>query len=94
MWREVESVASEGFDSSWRRYNMINVMTEEQRAKLTPEERQSLEAAEQEALKMLSRQLREGRRSPRRHQQFVLLVVILLTAIAALVLLIATILGY
>ena len=56
-------------------------MTEEQMAKLSPEERERLEAAEQEALRMLSQHMREGRRTPRRHQQFVFFVIFILVAI-------------
>ena len=71
-----------------------NGMTEEQMAKLSPEERERLEAAEQEALAMLHRHMREGRRTPRRHQQFVFFIILVLAALAVIVALVATLLGY
>lgn len=49
-------------------------MTQEELDRLTPEERARLAAAEQEALSILKRQLNEGRRSPRRHQRYALVV--------------------
>ena len=62
-------------------------MTEEERVSLSPKERERLEAAEHDALKMLSYRMREGRRSPRRHQRFVFLAIfgiLALVAVAAL----------
>lgn len=60
-------------------------MTEEQRANLTPEERQRLDRAEQVALEMLNRRLREDRRYPRRHMRFVAFVIFGLVGLAFLV---------
>ncbi|MDQ2986303.1 MAG: hypothetical protein M3R13_06225 [Armatimonadota bacterium] len=51
-------------------------MTEEQRANLTPEQRERLAAAEANALEMLNRKMREDRWFPRRHQRFVVFVII------------------
>lgn len=41
---------------------------------MSPEERQRLEAAEQVALDILNRRMREGRYFPRRHMRFALFV--------------------
>ncbi len=57
-------------------------MTEEELARLTPEERARLAAAEQEALSILKRQLNEGRREPRRHQRFALAVFVFVAVLA------------
>jgi hypothetical protein len=56
---------------------------------MTEEERARLEAAEREALKMLHRRMREGRRYPRRHQQVVFLIILCLVALAFVVALVA-----
>ena len=61
-------------------------MTQEELDRLTPEEKGRLEAAEQEALKVLSRQMREGRWYPRRHMRFAFFVLFGLGAIYFLVL--------
>lgn len=53
-------------------------MTQEEIDKLSPEERVRLEAAEQEALRMLKRRMSEGRWYPRRHMRFAFLVLFLL----------------
>jgi hypothetical protein len=68
-------------------------MTEEQRTNLTLEERQRLETAEATALEMLCRKMREGRRTPRRHQQLVAFVVFALFALFFIAWLIAYIIG-
>ena len=48
-------------------------MTPEELAKLSPEERARLEAAEQKALRILKNRINEGAR-PQRHRRFVLVV--------------------
>jgi hypothetical protein len=63
-------------------------MTEEQRANLTPEERERLERAEQEALEILNRKMREGRWYPRRHMRFAFFVILGLFAALGLVFLV------
>jgi hypothetical protein len=68
-------------------------MTEEQRANLTPKERQRLDAAEATALEMLSRKMREGRRTPRRHQRFLAFVILGLFTLFFIVWLIGYIFG-
>ena len=60
-------------------------MTQEELARLTPEERQRLAAAEQAALELLNRRLKEGRYSPRRHQRFALFVFFAVAALGLLV---------
>jgi hypothetical protein len=60
-------------------------MTQEELARLSPEERQRLEAAEQVALDILNRRLREGRSVPRRHMRFALFVFFAVGAIGLFV---------
>ena len=50
-------------------------MTQEELARLTPEERERLARAEQEALALLNRRMSEGRRFPRRHMRFAFFVI-------------------
>ncbi|MCO5296965.1 MAG: hypothetical protein M9921_08915 [Fimbriimonadaceae bacterium] len=52
---------------------------------LTPEERERLDAAENEALQMLSRQMREGRWYPRRHMRVALVALVVLAGLILLV---------
>lgn len=42
---------------------------------LTPEQQERLQAAEQEALRIMNRTMSEGRRTPRRHMRFAVLVI-------------------
>ena len=53
-------------------------MTQEELDKLTPEERARLEAAEQEALRVLHARMREGRYYPRRHMRFAVIVLMVM----------------
>lgn len=64
-------------------------MTQEDLDRLTPEQRERLERAEQAALDMLNRRMREGRWYPRRHMRFALLVVRAFFALYFVVLLVA-----
>jgi len=50
-------------------------VTQEELARLTPEERERLERAEQEALRILNRKMREGRWYPRRRMRFAFYVI-------------------
>lgn len=61
-------------------------MNDEQLNNLTPEERARLSAVEQEALKMLSLRMREGRWYPRRHMRVAVFAIVVLLAIVALAL--------
>ena len=63
-------------------------MTQEQRAALTPEQRERLEAGEAKALEMLNRKMREDRWYPRRHMRFALMVILALFALLFLAILV------
>lgn len=60
-------------------------MNDEQLSNLTPEERARLSAVEQEALKMLSLRMREGRRCPRRHMRVALVALLVLGVLIVVV---------
>jgi hypothetical protein len=51
-------------------------MTDEDLKKMTPEERQRLADAEQQALQAFYRNIKEGRRYPRQTQRFALLIIL------------------
>jgi hypothetical protein len=63
-------------------------VTQEELDRLTPEERERLERAEQEALAILNRRMREGRWYPRRHMRFAFFVIAAIFALFFLALLI------
>ena len=64
-------------------------MNEEQRSRLTPDQRTRLDAAERQALKTLSSKISEGRKIPRRHQVVVLAIVLALAVLAGILVLLA-----
>ena len=63
-------------------------MTPEELAKLSPEERARLEAAQQKALRILKNRINEGAR-PQRHRRFVLVVFAYLVGACLLIQLVA-----
>jgi hypothetical protein len=65
-------------------------LTQEELDKLTPEERERLAQAEQEALRRFYNRMNEGRRTPRRHERFALFVLFGVLALGLL----AAVVGY
>jgi hypothetical protein len=63
-------------------------VTQEELDRLTPEERERLARAEQAALDMFNRRMREGRWYPRRHMRFAFFVIAAIFAVGFVVMLI------